>query len=214
MFVIFAPHDMPSTQSFTGHWRELAAKAGYPGLYFVAISNEYAPGVDRYHDATLSPFDAVTLLAPQDFLQTVARTTKRRDLRRMWKELNFGHRLNALKPESWKRPTRLQYKDVVAHALEDMPPGERFLPSVLPGWDNTPRSSHRGVVYEGETPELFRTMLEKAVRRVASYPEERRIIFLKAWNEWAEGNYVEPDALTGHAYLDAIRSVILPGSPH
>jgi hypothetical protein len=68
------------------------------------------------------------------------------------------------------------------------------------------------VVYEGETPELFRTMLEKAVDRVSGHSKERRIVFLKAWNEWAEGNYVEPDALSGHAYLDAIRSVILPGS--
>jgi hypothetical protein len=212
MFVIFAPQDMPSTASFIDHWRELAAQAGYPGIYFVAISHQFAPGVDRYHDAILTPFDAVTLLAPQDFLQTIAKTTKRTDLRRRLKELNFGRKLNALKPKSWKRPTRVQYKDVVAHAMEDMPSGERFLPCVLPGWDNTPRSSHRGVVYEGETPELFRTMLEKAVDRVSGHSKERRIVFLKAWNEWAEGNYVEPDALSGHAYLDAIRSVILPGS--
>jgi hypothetical protein len=81
---------------------------------------------------------------------------------------------------------------------------------VLPGWDNTPRSGYRGVVYEGETPELFETYLRKAATRVADHPEERRIIFVKAWNEWAEGNYVEPDSVSGHAYLDAIRSVTSP----
>ena len=43
---------------------------------------------------------------------------------------------------------------------------------------------------------------------MADYPEARRIIFLKAWNEWAEGNYVEPDSLHGHAFLDAMRSVL------
>ncbi len=210
MFVIFAPHDMPSTAEFAEIWRELAAKAGFPGIYLVAISNLYAPGVDRYHGKILEPFDAVTLLTPQDYLETVAKTTKRSDLRRRWKERNFGRVLNAYKPASWRRPTRLQYKDVVTHALEDLPSGERFLPCVLPGWDNTPRSSHRGVVYEGETPELFRDYLQKAVDRVANHSTSQRIIFLKAWNEWAEGNYVEPDSANGHAYLDVIRSVILP----
>ena len=212
MFVIFAPHDMPSTEAFCDHWRDLAQKAGYPGLHLVAISNIYSDGIDRYHHPLLKPFDAITQLVPQDYLETIALTTRRRDLRRRWKELNFGRRLNDLKPMSWRRPTRILYKDVVAHALEDMPRAERFLPSILPGWDNTPRSSHRGVVFEGETPELFRTLLQKAVRHVSINSAEHRIVFLKAWNEWAEGNYVEPDALSGHAYLDVIRSVIFAGS--
>ena len=79
-----------------------------------------------------------------------------------------------------------------------------------PGWDNTPRSGVRGAVYEGETPDLFRQYLQKAVDRVADYPESRRIIFLKAWNEWAEGNDAEPDSFHGHGFLDAIQSVMLP----
>ena len=45
---------------------------------------------------------------------------------------------------------------------------------------------------------------------MADYPESRRIIFLKAWNEWAEGNYVEPDSFHGHGFLDAMRSVMFP----
>ncbi len=211
MFVIFAPHDLPSTESFCDHWRELALKAGYPGLYLVAISNRYAGGIDIYRNPILKPFDAITQLVPQDYLDSVAVATKRRDLGRRWKELNFGRRLNELKPRSWRRPTRIPYRDVVAHALEDMPRGDRFLPSVLPGWDNTPRSSERGVVFEGETPELFRSLLQKAVDHVSGNAAEQRIVFLKAWNEWAEGNYVEPDALSGHAYLDVIRSVLFPG---
>ena len=212
MFVIFAPHDLPSTAGFISHWRELGAKAGYPGLYFVAMSNRYAAGVDRYQDPIFAPFDAVTPLVPQDYLETVAEDTRRFDLTRHMKELNFGRWLNKLKSHRWERPTRIQYADVVAHALQDMPPGDRYLPSVLPGWDNTPRSSYRGVVYEGETPELFKRYLRKAVERVAGYSDQRRIILLKAWNEWAEGNYVEPDSLSGHGYLDAIHSVLFPAA--
>ena len=208
MFVIFAPHDLPSAGAFIDHWRELARKAGYPGLYFIAVSNKYAAAIDPYRNPILDPFDAITPLVPQDYLETVARDTRFTDLPRRLKELNLGERLNRLKGRRWQRPTRIRYADVVAHALEDMPPGERYLPSVLPGWDNTPRSGHRGVVYEGETPELFQRYLEKAVQRVRAFPDERRIVFIKAWNEWAEGNYLEPDSLNGHAYLDVVRSVV------
>lgn len=212
VFVIFAPHDMPSTEAFCDHWRDLARKAGYPGLFLVAISNIYSAGIDRYHNPILKPFDAITQLVPQDYLETIALVTKHRDLGRRLRELNLGRKLNEFKPRALQRPTRVRFEDVVAHALEGMPRDERFLPSVLPGWDNTPRSSQRGVVFEGGSPELFEVLLKKAVNHVSSYSREHRIVFLKAWNEWAEGNYVEPDAHDGHAYLDAIRSVILSGS--
>lgn len=208
LFAIFAPQELPSAEAFITHWRELAARAGYPGLYFVAISNKYESGLDIYRNPILDPFDAVTPLVPQDYLRGVARETGKYDFIRRWKELNFGRQLNKLKWRQLKRPTRIKYADVVAHALKGMPPGERYLPSVLPGWDNTPRTGFAGVVFEGETPELFKTYLQKAVKRVSGYPKQQRIVFLKAWNEWAEGNYVEPDSVSGHAYLNAIHSVL------
>jgi hypothetical protein len=208
VFVVFKPHDLPSTMSFIEHWRELAAGAGYPGIYFVGISVRYIPGLNRYYDPVLEPFDAVTLLVPADYVYKIGRE-EQGTLKRRWKELNIG-RLNAYKPRRWKRPMRIDYADVVAHALEDMPAGDRYLPSVLPGWDNTPRSSFNGKVLEGETPELFRTYLQKAVKKVANHQEQHRIVFIKAWNEWAEGNYLEPDSFHGRAFLDVIRSVLRP----
>jgi hypothetical protein len=152
----------------------------------------------------------VTLLVPQDYVNKLGRE-KQGSLKRRLKELNIG-RLNVYKPRRWKRPMRIDYSEVVANALEDMPSGDRYLPSVLPGWDNTPRSEFRGVVYEGETPELFKTYLQKAVNKVANHQEQHRIVFIKAWNEWAEGNYLEPDSIHGHAFLDSIRSVLFPES--
>jgi hypothetical protein len=93
-----------------------------------------------------------------------------------------------------------------------MPEGQRFLPSVLSGWDNTPRSGERGLVYDGMTPELFRQLMQKAVDRVKDRPREKRIVFVKSWNEWAEGNILEPDARYGHGMLDAVRDVVLGGA--
>jgi hypothetical protein len=182
------------------------ATAGLPGLYFVAISNGSPAGVDVYRHTMLEPFDAVTALVPQDFLDGVGRRSAL-DVRRILRERYAGPWF-----ERWtrpfRRPARFRYERIVSLALETMPDEARFLPSVLPNWDNTPRSGPRGVVYEGATPALFERYLAKAVAKVKARPPEQRIVFLKAWNEWAEGNYVEPDATHGHGYLDAIRRVV------
>ncbi|MDP1703418.1 MAG: glycoside hydrolase family 99-like domain-containing protein, partial [Sulfurimicrobium sp.] len=78
-------------------------------------------------------------------------------------------------------------------------------PLVLPNWDNTPRTGMRGLVFHNATPELFRGHLREAISRVAERPADERIVFLKAWNEWAEGNHIEPDQKWGRAWLEAIR---------
>ncbi len=207
IFVVFAPHDLPSTTGFITHWRRLAAEAGLPGLYFVAITNIYRRGVDLYRNPILEPFDAVTPLVPQEFLEGAGRRSPF-DLARAVRERHFGPRFERL-TKPFRRPARFPFARVVSRALETMPDEPRFHPCVLPDWDNTPRSGPRGVVYEGATPELFERYLAKAVARVEGRPDQHKIVFLKAWNEWAEGNYVEPDARHGHGYLDAIRNVML-----
>ena len=77
-------------------------------------------------------------------------------------------------------------------------------PLVLPNWDNTPRSGMRGLVLHNSTPELFRRHLREAIRRVQTKPGDERIVFIKAWNEWAEGNYLEPDIRFGRSYLSIV----------
>ena len=81
-------------------------------------------------------------------------------------------------------------------------------PCVIPNWDNTPRSGLNGLVLHGSTPELFRRHFRAALHKVAGEAAEQRIVFLKAWNEWAEGNHVEPDLRFGRAYLEVIREEI------
>ncbi len=208
LFFIFDPYDMPSTVSFIDHWRELAVKAGYRGLYFVGSTHRYRWVGGEPELPILAPFDALSPLGPTDYIENIGRF-KRGNLDRRLKELNVG-KLNPYKPRRWQRPMRIDYADVVADALTDVPEDGRYLPAVLPGWDNTPRSGLRGIVYEGETPELFKVYLQKAVNKLAGRDEQHRIIFIKAWNEWAEGNYLEPDSVHGHAFLDAVRSVVCP----
>jgi lipopolysaccharide biosynthesis protein len=207
LFVIFQPHGLPSSESFIEHWQRLARRDGLPGIYFIAMSNRYREGVDPYRDPVLAPFDAITLLTPQDYLESHGRR-RRRGLRGRIAERAFGQSFEGLTGGRFRRPARFDYNDVVRRAFDGMPHDRRVIPSVLPNWDNTPRSKARGVVYENSTPELFSEYLSKAVAMVSMRAPDERIIFLKAWNEWAEGNYVEPDTRFGHGYLDAIRGVL------
>lgn len=80
-------------------------------------------------------------------------------------------------------------------------------PCIFVDWDNTPRRGNNGIVFTGSTPRLFGNGLDKIIRSVAHEPFAERLVFINAWNEWAEGNYLEPDQKRGRAYLEAIRRV-------
>ncbi len=88
------------------------------------------------------------------------------------------------------------------------PPYKRF-PSVMVGWDNTARRPYGATIYQGATPEVYERWLRRTVDSVADVPEEENYVFLLAWNEWAEGNHLEPDLQYGRAWLEATRDVLL-----
>ncbi len=69
---------------------------------------------------------------------------------------------------------------------------------------------HARFGFQNSTPELFRGHLREAISRVSQRPFQERIVFLKAWNEWAEGNHVEPDLKWGRGYLEVIRQEVGP----
>lgn len=77
-------------------------------------------------------------------------------------------------------------------------------PTVYPNWDNTPRSGPGGLVLQGASPALFTNHVRAAVASIRDRPKEQRLLWVKSWNEWAEGNHLEPDAVHGHAWLEAL----------
>jgi hypothetical protein len=97
------------------------------------------------------------------------------------------------------------YEEVLPILLRSNQPEWCDYPLVLPNWDNTPRVGLRGLVFHNATPDFFRAHLREAISRIESRPADKRIVFLKAWNEWAEGNYIEPDQKWGRAWLETIK---------
>jgi len=190
LFVIFNPNELPEARRVTDLWREMAVRAGLPGLFLVAEHSwpDWDPK-ERGFDAVVS----------------VRLPPTRRDMDRKipWKypRQKLRYRL----ADRRRLPTIHQYEYVIEHLVIDPSPNIESFPCVIPNWDNTPRSGANGMVLNGSTPELFRKHLRKALRRVANAPEQRQIVFIKSWNEWAEGNYLEPDRRYGRGYLEVIR---------
>jgi hypothetical protein len=103
----------------------------------------------------------------------------------------------------------VEYREAIKHLVPDLNQLDReAYPCIFPNWDNTPRKGRKGLVLANSTPQLFEQHLRDAVRAVAGREEEHRIVFLKSWNEWAEGNYLEPDTKWGLQYLEALKRVV------
>ena len=107
------------------------------------------------------------------------------------------------------RPVVFSYKRVIRHLIHQGPSAKNEYPSIYPNWDNTARSLFAGWVWQGSTPELFRIHTKEAIQSVIHKEWEDRIIFVKSWNEWGEGNYLEPDRNYGRAYLEVLRDEII-----
>ena len=104
--------------------------------------------------------------------------------------------------------TRFNYPRVIRHFLSPEDSWQNVFPTVFPQWDRSPRVGKADGVYVNATPQHFENHLREALRLVEQKDMDHRIIFLRSWNEWAEGNYVEPDLRYGHGFLEAIKNVI------
>lgn len=186
LFLIYRPMDIPDTRRTLDFWRDMAVRAELGGLHMVAVheSPDWCPGEQGF-DAFVNP------RLPQ---------------RRGWVS-----RRNTLKWLKQKQeilrgfPTIHEYEKVLPALLPDTEPRGRRYPCVIPNWDNTPRSGSNGLVLHNSTPELFQRHFRQALAMTAQDQGDDRLIFVKSWNEWAEGNYLEPDRQYGLRYLEAIR---------
>jgi O-antigen biosynthesis protein len=110
------------------------------------------------------------------------------------------------------RGTVYDWRVLVERSRQYKEPNYRLFRSVCPAWDNTARRGARGTVFLNSSPEAYREWLGNAVdhtERVFSAPDER-LVFVNAWNEWAEGAHLEPDQKYGYAYLQATQDALSP----
>ena len=101
------------------------------------------------------------------------------------------------------------YEQTALHYMGEPLPGHTRFRSVMPGWDNTARNQDGSLIFSGSTPGAYQAWLEWVLRQTKEQNfGDERIVFINAWNEWAEAAYLEPDLRWGHGYLDATRNAL------
>ena len=98
------------------------------------------------------------------------------------------------------------YKDSYPYFVGPDEKEEDVIPFMLPNWDHTPRSGMNGTLLINSTPELFKLHAKQVLDVVKN--KENKLVFLKSWNEWAEGNYMEPDIVYGKGYIKALKEAL------
>lgn len=182
LFLVYRPDLLKDRERAIAQWRAMARVARLDGLHLVAIAygTSYRPK-ERGFDAA-----AVYRLNADHAWMSAGNIVRR-----------YASRLLKI-PSIYSY--RSMYRKLLPHRL-----GPDLYPTIIPNWDNSPRSGRLGLVLHGSTPELFRVQAREALRLTARLPRDSRLIFVKSWNEWAEGNHLEPDLRFGHGYLQVLR---------
>lgn len=209
VFLIYRPHTIEQIGEMLAFWREQAVLHDLPGLHFVAMQQH------RFlSESFLNHFDAVVEFQPS--VAMFVPQKKESILTRVWVQ----QYLRSL-PGWLQKPLRKLQKTIPAsprfHDYEDL--WERIIASepntdlvtysgAFMDWDNTPRYGNRARIVRGGSPERFKHWLRRLTEKVRRRPPSERLIFINAWNEWAEGTYLEPDERHGLKYLEAVKSCL------
>jgi lipopolysaccharide biosynthesis protein len=185
VFLVHRVTDLPDPGRVARQWRSLAKQDGWPDLYLIA--SETTPGLNPYQIG----FDATVEFPP------VGKNTVRNALLRPPRGLSrqFAGRLLSY-------PKLAQY-----HERRPEPAFNRHR-GVMPGWDNSARRGLLATIYVDHSPERYMHWLETAIAHERRVRGERGLVFVNAWNEWAEGAYLQPDTVNGMAYLEATRMAV------
>lgn len=199
LIFIFRPMEIPNPNAFIELWQNLAAKEGLNGLHFVGMHmpQNWRPqmhGFDAMIPDFLARYKYKKFMGDQLEITPVNRL-RRKLFRSMSKALQGFKSL----------PEIVSYKKYVNH-FPEYPHKQNEYPWIYPNWDNTPRAEANGWLFEDSTPELFGDLCMKAFKETENKKPDEKIVIIKSWNEWAEGNYLEPDHRFGTAYLEQLRS--------
>lgn len=199
IFVVYRPNAIPDIKLFVETFQQQAIENGLKGVYLIATN------VPVDWDAEARGFSAITP-SNHDKLAYVRSESTIRNFYR--KQLN-RKKVSKVFKKIFKQPTHVyEYKEAMKWFVRDEDSKSIIYPMVIPNWDNTARSGVNGFVLHNSTPELFKQVMQKAINKVKDLPADKRIVFIKSWNEWAEGNYIEPDRKYGRKYLEVIKELI------
>lgn len=187
VYIIYQSEGFSDIKLFMNLWNDLAKENNLEGFYFITkdfagrnIEKELKNGFDAvYND------DVFNIHHKKNIFQKLFFMFKRKFL---------------------KIPTIFKYENAIKFMLHENVNREDVIPLIAPRWDHSPRSGSNGIILVNETPHLWRKILLKTKDIISR--KTNKLVIIKSWNEWGEGNFLEPDFKNGTKYLDEVKRVI------
>lgn len=188
-FLIYKPLANIKIKEFISVWRKLAKSNGLEDFYFIGHINEFSIDINEVY---AFGFDVVNTVRLNDFSLHLN---------------SFKYRFKKFcERKLYNAPRNYEFSEVMKYFInKEVDSNEGVFPSIITGWDHTPRSGRDGLVLNNFNPKIFREYLEKIFSLICE--KKTPVVFIKSWNEWAEGNYLEPDLKYGNEFLEVFRDV-------
>lgn len=196
VYAIYNPWALPDGDRFIQMWDIWAREAGLPGVFFVK-------NIGSHDLDTLGKYSAKIMREPnysfahdEKLLAKISRVAKTR-------AIDFVNKKFLFKRERGIVMLKVSYDEMWKKILNRNNQNENTILGCFCDWDNSPRKSYNSIIMQGASVEKFKhyftQLLKKAIQTNSP------MIVINAWNEWAEGAYLEPDEKNGHSFLQAIK---------
>ena len=189
LLYIFRPEDLPNSRAWSISINEFMKSRGLDGVYLVGEISDLLGNGPKADNAEKYGFDAMVYMRLPATTGVVDRLAMR------------------IRRKILKHPERYRVSNQVSPYPQCINPKTTY-PCVYTNWDNTPRSGIRGLVLEGTCPDIYELHLSQAVDIAKSNHPDNPLVFIKSWNEWAEGNVLEPSLKYGNGFLEAHKRVM------
>jgi lipopolysaccharide biosynthesis protein/SAM-dependent methyltransferase len=182
LLLVYRPSLLPSAKKTVTRWRTWCRDNGVGEIYLACTQSFDSVNPSQYG------FDAAIEFPPNNMNLPSA-----------------THKVNGV-VENFSS-SLFDWKEMVRRSRNYLNPGYKLFRGVNPSWDNTARRKNKGNILYGSNPIDYQEWLLNALNYTKKiFPsKDERMVFVNAWNEWAEGAHLEPDEKYGYAYLDATR---------
>lgn len=193
VFAICRTESMPNPQKTSELWRKEVKKAGFDDLYLIRFEM-----FEGGYDAQSIGFDAAAdfqpdwnnFPIPKDYyIKKIARKLK-------------------IKLPAKYNQNIYDYNQIVDTMINRASSPYKLYPCVTPGWDNSPRKKEGATIFVNSTPLKFKEWTAQTIENFQPFSEQENFLFINAWNEWAEGNHLEPCQKWGTAYLEVLQEAL------
>lgn len=189
IFIIYDAIKFEDVSTFVQLWRKLAKEHGLNDFYFISTDQDSrnktkikARGIDAIYNSD---------------------------------QFNIHHHLSLftkirllIQRKYLGMPTVFEYSEACKYMINDDCYSNDTIPCILPNWDHSPRSGRNAIILKNATPKTFKSLVKRAIEVVSKKPKDEQIVIVKSWNEWGEGNYMEPDLEFGKGFIQAMKEAI------